>query len=141
MKKIYLAGSLRNPAIPHLANELTRLGFDVFADWYGAGPNADDHLRDYAKLRGWDYKQTLQSAAAKNTFKFDKDHIDHSDIFVLLMPAGRSGHLEAGYARGHGKLTFILFDQEPERVDIMYQFADELFFTKQDLFERLKPLI
>jgi len=138
--KIYVIGSLRNPAIPQFANELTVLGFDAFADWYAAGPEADDYLRDYAKARGWDYKQTLQSAAAANIFYFDKDHLDRSDIAIMLMPAGKSGHLELGYARGKGKLTFILFDKIPERVDVMYQFADEIFFTKQELFERLKPL-
>jgi nucleoside 2-deoxyribosyltransferase len=138
--KIYVIGALRNPAIPQFANELTELGFEVFADWYAAGPDADDYLRDYAKARGWDYKQTLQSHAAVNIFKFDKDHLDQSDIAILLMPAGKSGHLELGYVRGKGKLAFILFDKTPERVDIMYQFADEIFFTKQELFERLKPL-
>ncbi len=138
--KIYIVGSLRNKAIPRFANELESLGFEVFADWYAAGPDADDYLRDYAKERGWNYKQTLQSAVARNIFAFDKDHIDQSDIVIMLMPAGRSGHLEIGYSRGKGKLTFILFDAEPERVDIMYQFADELFFSKADLFARLKPL-
>jgi hypothetical protein len=47
------------------------------------------------------------------------------DTVVLCMPAGKSGHLEFGYCCGTGKRGFILFDQEPERYDVMYRFAIE----------------
>ncbi len=56
----------------------------------------------------------------------------------MLMPAGKSGHLELGYTIGKGKLGFIIFDSVPERVDVMYQFATELFFSKQEFFDYLK---
>jgi hypothetical protein len=39
------------------------------------------------------------------------------------MPAGKSGHLELGYAIGSGKRGFVCFDQEPDRWDVMYRFA------------------
>ena len=99
---------------------------------------ADAYLLDYAKKRGLNYRDTLNTYAAKHIFEFDKHHIDRCDIVVMLMKAGKSGHLELGYAIGTGKPGFILFDKEPERVDVMYQFATDLFFTKKDLFERLE---
>jgi nucleoside 2-deoxyribosyltransferase len=70
-------------------------------------------------------------------FEFDKFHLDRCDAAVLLMPAGKSAHLELGYMRGKGKPGFILFDEEPERYDVMVKFATDIFFKKEDLFECL----
>jgi len=123
-----------------LAKEIRELGFEVFDDWFSPGPRADDHWRDYEIARGHTYKQALQGWAGKHIFEFDKFHIDRSDIGILVMPAGKSGHLELGYMIGQGKLCYILFDQEPERYDVMYQFAKDVFFDKQELFDILKTL-
>lgn len=138
IQSIYIIGSLRNPSVTEFANEVQALGFEAFADWISPGPLADDYLRDYAKQRGLNYKQTLQTYAAQHVFEFDKRHIDRCDAAILLMPAGKSAHLEFGYVRGLGKPGFILFDQEPERVDVMYQFASDIFFSKEELFAELK---
>ena len=113
MKSIYLIGALKNWDIVTLANELEEEGFDVFADWITPGPEADTYLMQYAKLRGWNYKQALNSHAAQHVFEFDKSHIDRCNIVVMVMPAGKSGHLELGYARGCGKPGYILFDETP----------------------------
>jgi hypothetical protein len=140
-KSIYIIGSLRNPAIVSFANELQEQGFEAFSDWFSCGPDADDFLRDYSKARGRNYKQTLQSYAARHIFAFDKSHIDRCDAAVMVMPAGKSGHLELGYVIGKGKPGFILFDEEPERVEVMHQFATDIFFNKEELFKTLKSLV
>jgi len=135
---IYLMGSLKNQNIPVLAKEIRELGFgEVFDDWFSPGPNADDHWRDFEKVRGSTYKEALSNYAATHVFEFDKYHIDRSDIGVLVMPAGKSGHLELGYMIGSGKKCFIVFDEEPERWDVMYQFAHGLCFSYEELFEEL----
>ena len=36
MKSIYIIGSLRNPEIPLLGNDLRKLGLDVFDDWFSS---------------------------------------------------------------------------------------------------------
>jgi hypothetical protein len=54
------------------------------------------------------------------------------------MKAGKSAHLELGYILGKGKKGFILFESEPARWDVMYQFASGIFFSKKDLFKQLK---
>ena len=138
IKSIYLIGSLRNPEVVQFANDLEQQGFEAFADWQSSGPDADDFLRDYSKARGQDYKQTLQSHAARHIFEFDLHHIKRCDAAIMLMPAGKSGHLELGYVRGLGKPGYILFDKEPERVDVMYQFATDIFFKKEELFQELE---
>lgn len=141
MKNIYVIGALKNPRIVDVANRLSEEGFNAFADWFCPGPDADSYLLDYAKRRGWSFKQALQSDAARNIFEFDKSHIDRSDAVVLVAPAGKSAHLELGYARGLHKPGYILFDEEPERFDVMLQFASEIFFSEEDLIRELKETL
>lgn len=141
MKSLYLIGSLRNPKVPEIAQSIRELGFDVFDDWVAAGPTADDCWRDYERSRGHSFAQALQGHAAKQVFYFDHLHLNRCDIVVMLMPAGKSGHLELGYALGKGKPGFILFDAEPERYDVMYQFSTAVVFSEKDLLETLKKYL
>jgi len=138
VNNIYLIGSLRNPKIPVFANELRTLGYDVFDDWFAPGPETDDYWMKYEKARGRRYDQALRGYAARNVFNFDFEHLKRADAAVLLAPAGKSGHLELGYMIGKGKKGFILFEEEPERWDIMMNFATNVFFDKKDLFTALK---
>jgi nucleoside 2-deoxyribosyltransferase len=139
MSKIYLIGSLRNPKIPEIAIELRRaLGAEVFDDWHSVGPECDDHWQAYEKQRGRGYIAALNGHHARDVFEFDKRHLDACDAAVMVLPAGRSGHLEFGYIRGQGKPGFILLDGEPERYDIMYLFASRVVSSMEELIVRLK---
>lgn len=137
MPKIYLIGSLRNAAIPTVGNALRAEGYEAFDDWHAVGPEADDKWREYEKLRGRSYAEALKGAAARNTFEFDRRHIDTSDAAVLVAPAGKSAHLELGYVLGCEKPGFVLFDGEPERWDVMYLFATGVAFNVKQLLALL----
>lgn len=143
-KVVYIIGSLRNPDIPKLAIKIRKLGFEGFDSWYSPGPEADEFWRKYEKIKGSTYKQALNDWAAKHIYEFDKYHIDRADVGILVMPAGKSGHLELGYMIGSGKKCFVLFDKEPDRWDIMYQFAQEnagdVCFSVDELIKKLKKL-
>ena len=137
MNKIYLIGSLRNEKVPILGNKIRELGFDVFDDWYGAGERADDSWQAYEKLRGRRFDDALKGHAAQHVFNFDKKHLDAADIAILLLPAGKSGHLELGYHLGQKKPGYIVMESEPERFDVMYNFCSGVFFNEESLFEAL----
>ncbi len=124
IKSIYLIGSLRNPRVPVIANKLRAAGYDVFDEWHATAPDTDDHWQKYCNARGWTYDQALSGLTAQTIFEFDKKYLDRCDAAVMLLPAGRSGHLELGYKRGCGKPGFILLDgAKVDRYDIMYRFA------------------
>lgn len=122
-RTIYLIGSLRNPAIPEVAKAVRAAGHEVFDDWYAAGPEADDKWQEYETTRGRTYKEALSGYAARNVYMFDKCHLDRCDSAVLILPAGKSGHMEFGRMIGQGKFGAVLFDRVPERWDVMYQIA------------------
>lgn len=110
--KVYLIGSLRNPNVSVVADKIRELGFDVFDDWMAAGPEADDYWKKYEIARGHNYEEALRGHAAKHVFSYDKGHLDASDLGVLLLPAGKSGHLELGYLIGQGKRGYIVLHEE-----------------------------
>lgn len=124
---VYVIGSLRGSQVPTVAIELRKWGYDAFDDWYAAGPEADDKWQAYEQARGRTYAEALQGYAAGHVFAFDKEHLDRADAGVLVLPAGKSGHLELGYLAGRGTPTFVLFAEVPERWDVMYQFSMPCF--------------
>jgi hypothetical protein len=137
MATIYLIGSLRNPEVTKIGNSIRQRGHEVFDDWMGAGPEADDKWKEYETGRNRTYKEALGGYAAQHVFEFDKYHLDRCDTAILVLPAGRSGHLELGYMCGQGKRTYVLFDADYDRWDVMYQFADDVFWNVEDLLEVL----
>ena len=135
--KIYLIGSLRNPEIPNIAKTMRQAGLNVFDDWFAPGPEADDFWRTYEQGRGHTYLEALDGYAAKHIFEFDKHHIDTSDVGVLVLPCGKSAHLELGYMLGKGKRGYILLD-EVDRWDVMYQFATGIYTNLDNLIEEIQ---
>ena len=133
-KYVYLIGSLRNAEVGELGNYIRASGINVFDDWLAAGPEADDKWKEYEVARGRSYEEALKGEAARNVFQFDKRHLDAASAVVLVLPAGKSGHLELGYSIGRGKRTAILLDPNADpRWDVMYQFADQVFSSKEKL--------
>ena len=136
-ERIYLIGSLRNPRVPEVGDALRAEGWDVFDDWYAAGPEADDYWQKYSQERGQSYTQALEDYAAQHTFEFDKRHLDLAHIGVLVLPAGKSGHLELGYLAGQAKPTYVLMEEEPERWDVMLNFATAVCPSLDELVEAM----
>ena len=136
-KFIYLIGSLRNPEVPIVAKALRAAGHEVFDDWFAAGPEADDYWMRYEQDRGHTFAQALDGYAARHVYEYDRSHLDRCGVGVLLMPAGKSGHLELGYMIGQGKPGYILLPSEPERFDVMYRFANGIYTNVGDLINEL----
>lgn len=144
---IYLAGSLRNKGLVpvHLRIE-EELKVPVFSDWLAAGPEADDYwkayymqLADPAMTKREAYSWALQQPASVHVYEFDKRNMDMCDLMVLMLPAGKSGHLELGYFLGCGKPGIIYLDQEDDpRWDVMYQFASDVAFDEDNLIDCIR---
>lgn len=134
---IYLIGSLRNPEVPRIAATLRETGIEVFDDWYAAGEHADDAWRDYEKGRGRSYTEALSGLAADHVFQFDLFHLNRATTAILVLPCGRSGHLELGYAIGGGKSGYVLLDV-PDRWDVMYKFATKVTTELQEIVDEIR---
>jgi len=136
MSKIYIIGSLRNSKIPQVARCLRGDGHTVFDDWFSPGPQCDDEWQKYESERGRSYKEALEGYHAEHQFAFDLKHIREAEVGVLVLPAGKSGHMELGYMIGRGQRGYILLEEaEPTRYDLMYKFAHGIALDLEELKE------
>lgn len=122
---IYVASSWRNQRQPEVVKALREAGHEVYDFRNPAEGNNGFHWREiHPNWQQWtpeQFKDALTHPVARQGFKHDMDALEACDICVLVMPCGRSAHLEAGFAIGAGKPTAILLaDGEPE---LMYRMA------------------
>ena len=139
MSKIYVASSWRNYLQPEIVEALRAVGHEVYDfrkpkdevagfDWREIDP----------KWHCWDrhqYIDGLRHPIAEAGFRSDFEAMEWADTFVLVLPCGRSAHLEFGWACGRGKRTAILLDDgEPE---LMAKLADHLCPSVIELIQTL----
>ena len=133
---VYIAGSLRNPDLMDVHYYLSDNGFSVFSDWRAVGPNADDHWKTYYQGLGMTYQEALKAPASQLVFNFDRNHLLRSRNMLLVLPAGKSGHMELGWFMGKtGRPGYILLDADDVRWDVMYQFATGVSDNKEEIRE------
>jgi len=138
-KNIYLIGALKNKRVPEIGNMLRKEGYDVMDEWFTPGEFADTNWQAYETQRGRTYIEALRGRAATNIFLFDRSYLDHCDVAILCAPAGKSAMLELGYATGREKKTILFLDgEDPERYDIMPNFASAVCMTEIELLAELK---
>ncbi len=142
--KIYVASSWRNLVQPNAVGILRRLGHEVY-DF--KNPGVDKHGFSWKEIDPtWELWQApefiwaLRSPVAEEGFRQDREAMEWADTCVLLLPCGRSAHLEAGYMKGLGKKLFIVLEgpgQGPLVPELMYKLADHIFpglYSMQNFF-------
>jgi nucleoside 2-deoxyribosyltransferase len=125
-QKIYVASSWRNEAQPEVVRLLRQHGFDVY--------DFRDPLNDKGAFRwsdlgierpeDWSPERCIEFLAhprAEEGFRQDFDAMRWADACVLVLPAGRSANLEAGWFVGQGKPLVVLKDWG--NPDLMYKMA------------------
>ena len=123
--KLYVASSWRNQYQPQVVNIARRFDFDVY-DFRQPEPGNDGFRWSEVATPGTDWKQwtldeyraALQHPVAQHGFALDMQALINADACLLVMPCGRSAHLELGYAVGAHKPTAVLYPEavsfEPE---------------------------
>jgi nucleoside 2-deoxyribosyltransferase len=61
-----------------------------------------------------------------------------SDMTVLVLPCGRSAHLELGYATGAKKPTVVLLDDPMSEPELMYKACSAICVTVAEVVERVR---
>ena len=130
--KIYIASSWKNQkAVIALAEYLERYGFEVDAFCRVSDKRYAFHwselVDEEADLANYDAIEMLADPRTQRAYTEDKKWIDWSDCVIMLMPCGRSSHLEGGYAKGQGKLLYIYGDFPKGEFEVMYGFANGIF--------------
>jgi hypothetical protein len=134
VRKIYLTSSWRNAYQPQVLASLRDSGHEVY-DFRNPSEGYDNPTGVTEgflwsdldpEWRGWDnerYVDLLTShPLAALGFESDWRAMRWADTGVLLLPSGRSAHIEAGYFTGAGKDLHILLT-DPQEPELMYLMA------------------
>jgi len=77
------------------------------------------------------YAEAINRPRALEGYRFDKEALAWADTCVLVLPCGRSAHLEAGYACGRGKRVIWLLSHDGFEPELMYRLGDEFVLPPQ----------
>lgn len=103
---------------------------DETMDSYGEeGQSVEDKMKTFENLG-------LKSDVVLNIFHEDLDNEKVSRNFLLVLPAGKSGHIEAGIAYGMGKKCYAI--GEFDATDSLYNIFENIFADEKELEEFLK---
>lgn len=153
MSLIYLASSWRNSDQPEVLDTLRAAGHRVYdfrnpGDKWNArgGEKGDDSggFRwseidpEWEGWSPWSFTQALQTETAERGFTHDFDAMQASEVGVLLLPSGRSAHLEAGYFAGHPDKTLHVLCLTLPEPELMYLMADGIHLSVGSLLAALE---
>jgi hypothetical protein len=139
---IYVASSWRNDYQPEVVRALREVGHDVYDfrkpspedrgfHWFEIDPEWETWTTDQ-------FVEHLSHPLARTGFARDMAAIERSSACVLVLPCGRSSHLEAGWFAGRRKPLLILTAEiEPE---LMYGMADSIHAGLGPLLLRLQEI-
>lgn len=137
--KIYVASSWRNERQPEVVALLRELGHDVY-DFRNPSGRPGFHWSridpNWQKWSSEDFRKHLSHPWAQGGLIRDHEAMRACEVVVLVLPCGRSAHLELGWFIGKGRPAIILLsDGEPE---LMYGLATKLCTSLEELREEFE---
>lgn len=141
--KIYVASSWRNTRQPAVVAALRAAGHVVY-DF--KNPREGDVGFSWKQIldkkpQDWtprEYRdEVLTHTRASEGFSLDMNALTLCDACVLVLPCGRSAHLELGYATGAGKRTIVLLDDRIDEPELMYLMNTSIALTLDEVIDSL----
>ncbi len=135
--RIYVASSWRNERQQEIVRSLRGEGHEVYDFKNPRGGENGFHWSNIdATWQDWspkDYRQNLLTAReAAYGYMSDMRAMEWCEAMLLVMPCGRSAHLEMGWAAGARKITGYLIEDafEPELMTLM---CDDIFVSLDEV--------
>lgn len=143
-RRIYVASSWRNPMQTAIVVALRSAGHEVYNfknprpgdegfAWTDVGMPSYDRATNSDVPVG-EYMTGIDHPRAVEGFRSDFDAMEWADTCVLVLPCGRSAHLELGWFVGQGRSTAIVLDGPLVTPELMYRMVD---FIAPSLFDLL----
>lgn len=140
--RIYVASSWRNPYQQDVVRALRCVGHYVY-DFRNPAPGdrgfgwhqcaTEQQLKDPRSFRD----EVLTHPVAREGFRKDMHALASADATVLVLPCGRSAHLELGYATGRSQKTLVLLDNPMSEPELMYLMNTEICVSLDEVITHL----
>lgn len=137
MRRIYMASSWRNEFYNNTLQLLLRNDFLVHDwrdpstafKWSQANMPTDPTAEEQRQI-------LIGNARCSQGFLADFRGMQWANTCILLLPSGRSAHLEAGWCKGAGKHC-VVYLRDGEEPDLMNLLFDDLITSDQELLNVL----
>lgn len=137
----FLAGRWRNKdAILEVRDALKAVGKSYYCflenDYshhkvkFTESADKDAIMDAYESINDWQNDPEI-----REIFDNDIEGLKKSKAFLLVLPAGKSGHLEAGIAYGYGKPCYAIGEQK--ETESHYLIFDNIFPTLDDFIKEI----
>src|SRR5262245_16827359 len=128
--KVYVASSWRNAHQPDVIAALRASGHDVYDFRHPveseSGFSWSEIDPDWSNWNVHQFLQGIHHDRARHAYRRDRQALDWCDLCVLVLPAGMSAHLEAGWCAGRKKHV-VVYAPELREAELMYW-----LFTSED---------
>lgn len=140
---IYVASSWRNELQPEVVDSLRKMGHDTYdfkedegASFHWSEVGISSESEDI-----YQYLQGIDTPRAKAGFRSDMGALSICNLCVLLLPCGKSAHLELRYAIGAGKKTAIICESNRLQPELMYKMADRIFPSRRAFYDWIEDMV
>ena len=134
--RIYVASSWRNRYQQDVVRHLREAGHVVYDFRNPRDGDSGFHWSEIdPQWESWtpeEYCSALTHRLARQGFASDFAAMEWAEACVLVLPSGRSAHLEAGWFCGRGKLC-IVYIPEPTEPELMNKLASTVCTTLGDV--------
>lgn len=134
-RTFFISSKWRNrDRVIELTEKLRALGFEVISfleypiNKEDVTRDPEEAMKEWESMPNWRKNLRVQQIAEE-----DKRNIEKADTSILLLPAGISAHLEAGYACGLGKECILI--GKPEKPESSY------LLVFKDIYETIDEFI
>lgn len=132
-----IAGRTRNiPKVLEVCKGIKVLGktYYCFAENEQSHENAGFDLHSDPNELADDYEsRELNSDGIRTIFEDDLEGLKSANKFILVLPAGKSSHIEAGIAYGLGKKCYAVGPYE--KTDSLYLIFEKIFADVEEMKE------
>lgn len=134
---IYVASSWKNYIQQSVITAIRAFNIDCYDFKYDEGANFHwSEVGVNSEIeRVSDYRAALSTDRACAGFASDKAALEKADACILVLPCGKSSHLELGYCIGQGKRTAIFTLDDEIQPELMYKMVDNILTSIDDLFD------
>lgn len=142
--RIYVASSWRNEARQQATVLALRDAGHTVYDFRNPAPGdigfgwrqcaTPEQVKDPRAFRD----EVLTHPVARAGFEKDMTALRDADATVLVLPCGRSAHLELGWAAGAGQRTIVLLDDPMSEPELMYLACSDICLSIADVVQALR---
>lgn len=132
----FVSGRWRNrDNVLHLTREIRSRGYKVYC--FLESSHAADKVENdpEEQMRNIENLNWKSDPYIKIAFENDMEAERNSDVFIMLLPVGKSCHIEAGVAFGLGKKCILIGEQK--EAETLYLIFNEVYPTTNDFLKTI----